>query len=156
MSLWSSAWWLWVVTAGGNSFPHSDVDLLCLSRNKRTEESFRKPVAALSRTLWDLGLRVGNTSRTLAECGELHRDNLEFNVSLLDGRYLAGNAQLFGSLQREVVPHPVARDRQDFVQDLAAMTRQRYAKHGHTIFHLEPDIKEAPGGLRATTKWPDG
>ena len=80
--------------------------------------------------------------------GELHRDNLEFNVSLLDGRYLAGDAQLFASLRREVVPHQVARDRQDFVQDLAAMTRQRYAKHGHTIFHLEPNIKEAPGGLR--------
>jgi [protein-PII] uridylyltransferase len=55
---------------------------------------------------------------------------------------------LFASLRREIVPHLVARDGQDFVQDLAAMTRRRFAKHGHTIFHLEPNIKEAPGGLR--------
>jgi len=129
-------------------FPHSDIDLLFLSHHKRTEESLRGPVATLARTLWDLGLRVGNTSRTLAECGELHRDNLEFNVALLDGRYLAGDAQMFAHLRHEVVPPVVARDRREFVQNLVAMTRQRYAKYGHTIFHLEPNLKEAPGGLR--------
>ena len=129
-------------------FPYSDVDLLFLSHSKRIEENQRGPVAALARTLWDLGLRVGNTSRTLTECGELHRDNLEFSVALLDSRYLAGDTQMFTLLRREIVPHLVARDRQVFVQDLLTITRQRYAKYGQTIFHLEPNLKEAPGGLR--------
>jgi [protein-PII] uridylyltransferase len=129
-------------------FPYSDVDLLFLSHSKRIEENQRGSVAALARTLWDLGLRVGNTSRTLAECGELHRDNLEFSVALLDSRYLAGDAQMFTLLRREIVPRLVRRDRQALVQDLLSITGQRYAKHGQTIFHLEPNLKEAPGGLR--------
>ena len=46
----------------------------------------------MSQALWDLHLRVSPTTRSLAECGKLHRDNLEFNISLLDCRYLCGDA----------------------------------------------------------------
>lgn len=129
-------------------FPHSDVDLLFLSKNGRVETSLKEAVAVVSRTLWDLGLRVGNTSRTLDECGQLHRNNLEFNISLLDCRYLAGDAELFADLYQRVIPHLVARDRQDLVQDLVEMTRERHEKHGNTVFQLEPNLKDAPGGLR--------
>jgi len=129
-------------------FPHSDVDLLFLSAHGRIEASLKEAVAAVSRALWDLRLRVGHTSRTANECGELHRQNLEFNIALLDCRYLAGDAQLFARLRNQVIPHLVARDRQDLVQDLVQMTLQRHQKHGNTVFHLEPNLKDAPGGLR--------
>jgi [protein-PII] uridylyltransferase len=129
-------------------FPHSDVDLLFLSRNGRVEESLKEKVTVVSRTLWDLGLRVGNTSRTLDECSRLHRNNLEFNISLLDCRYIAGDADLFADLHEKVIPHFVARDRQDLVQDLVEMTRQRHQKQGNTVFQLEPNLKDAQGGLR--------
>jgi [protein-PII] uridylyltransferase len=91
---------------------------------------------------------VGHSVHTLAECGRLYRDNLEFNVSLLDCRYLAGDSQLFNRLHDHVYPHLVARDHQDLLRNLAEMTRQRHAKYGNTVFHLEPNVKEAPGGLR--------
>ncbi len=129
-------------------YPHSDIDLLFLSLDARKQTQHREGVAAMSRTLWDLRLRVGGTARTLEECGKLHRDSLEFNVALLDCRYLAGDARLFARLRDEVVPHLVARDGPDLVRDLSEMTRRRHEKHGNTIFHLEPNIKEAPGGLR--------
>lgn len=129
-------------------FPHSDVDLLFLFTNQRAADSRREDVAALSRALWDLHLRVGPTTRTLADCGELHRDNLEFNIALLDCRYLAGDSQLFAHLRDEVIPHLVARDRLELVRELAGVTAQRHAKYGGTIFHLEPNVKETPGGLR--------
>lgn len=129
-------------------FPHSDVDLLFLSESAGVLADLREAVAAVSRALWDLGLRVSTTVRTLAECGELHRDNLEFNIALLDGRYLAGDAYLFARLRERALPHLVARDSAELVRRLVEMTEGRHEKHGNTIFHLEPNIKEAPGGMR--------
>ncbi|MFZ3214378.1 MAG: [protein-PII] uridylyltransferase [Terriglobales bacterium] len=129
-------------------FPGSDVDLLFLAADARTEEQYKRGIANLCRELWDLRLRVSPTTRSLAECGRLYRDNLEFNVSLLDCRYLAGDAQLFTRLHEEVVPQLVVRERQPLVQNLAELTRTRHAKYGQTIFHLEPNLKEGPGGLR--------
>ncbi|MFI5088586.1 MAG: [protein-PII] uridylyltransferase [Terriglobales bacterium] len=129
-------------------FPGSDVDLLFLAGDGRTEEQYKRGIANLCRELWDLRLRVSPTTRSLAECGRLYRDNLEFNMSLLDCRYLAGDAQLFTRLHEEEVPHLVVRERQSLVQNLAELTRTRHAKYGQTIFHLEPNLKEGPGGLR--------
>src|SRR6266567_3511876 len=129
-------------------FPYSDVDLLFLSESARISESFRQPVAAIARALWDLRLRVGHSARTLAECGRLHRDNLEFSISLLDCRFLTGDQGLFARLRNEVLPELMTRHRQDLVGDLLEVTRKRHEKHGSTIFHLEPNLKEAPGGLR--------
>jgi [protein-PII] uridylyltransferase len=104
-------------------FPHSDIDLLFLSENAQIEVSRREAIAAIARTLWDLRLRVGHTTRTLAECAQLHRENLEFNLSLLDCRCLAGDPWLFARLRDDAVPHVVARDRQDLVRGLAEITR---------------------------------
>ncbi len=129
-------------------FPHSDVDLLFLSGDRRTELSRREAVGAVSRTLWDLRLRVGAAGRALNECGELRRDNLEFSVALLDSRYLAGDQRLFARLRERVILRLVARNGQELIQDLVEVTRRRHGKHGETIFHLEPNVKESPGGLR--------
>jgi [protein-PII] uridylyltransferase len=133
-------------------FPHSDIDLLFLSERARPDTSgdsrLRESIATLARTLWDLRLRVGHSTRTLGDCGRLQPDNLEFSISLLDSRYLAGDERLFVRLHDEVVPQLMARDRKELVGDLAGMTRRRHEKYGSTIFHLEPNLKEAPGGLR--------
>jgi [protein-PII] uridylyltransferase len=129
-------------------FPHSDIDLLFLTEDESAQATYRDAIATLLRMLWDLRMRVGNSTHTLAECGRLYRDNLEFNVSLLDLRYLAGDADLYTRLRCSVVPHMVARDRPDLVRNLLELMGQRHAKHGNTIFHLEPNLKDAPGCLR--------
>jgi [protein-PII] uridylyltransferase len=129
-------------------FPHSDIDLLFLTESSGEQSSRREAVAAILRELWDLRLRIGHSVHTLAECGRLYRDNLGFNVALLDCRFLAGDRQLYVRLHDDVFPHLVARDHQDLLRNLADMTRQRHAKYGDTIFHLEPNVKEGPGGLR--------
>jgi [protein-PII] uridylyltransferase len=129
-------------------FPYSDIDLLFLSEGREEEAARREALAAMLRDLWDLRLRIGHSTHNLAECGRLDRDNLEFNVALLDCRYLAGDRRLYTRLRNEVLPHFVARDHQDLLRNLADRTRQRHAKYGQTIFHLEPNVKETPGGLR--------
>lgn len=129
-------------------FPYSDIDLLFLTESNAEQPSERMAIAGMLRELWDLRLRIGHSVHTLAECGRLYRDNLEFNVSLLDCRYLAGDPRLYARLHDEVLPHLVARDHQELRRNLAEMTRARHAKYGHTIYHLEPNLKECPGGLR--------
>jgi [protein-PII] uridylyltransferase len=129
-------------------FPHSDVDLLFLSADGRAEKSCREGVATLVRTLWDLRLRLGHSTRTLSECARLDRDNLEFNIALLDSRYLAGDPWLFARLHDDLIPHLVGRDGAELVRGCVDMTRHRHEKHGDTIYHLEPNLKEAPGGFR--------
>ena len=105
-------------------------------------------IPRMSQALWDLHLRVSPTTRSLAECGKLHRDNLEFNISLLDCRYLCGDAELFEQLHSRVIPKMVAREALELQQRLTDLTSARHNKYGHTIFHLEPNIKDYPGGLR--------
>ncbi|MGA8152779.1 MAG: [protein-PII] uridylyltransferase [Terriglobales bacterium] len=132
----------------GFLFPYSDVDLLFLHENQATEEAFKDPIRRFSQELWDLRVKVSPFTRTLAECDRFDPDNVEFTLSLLDCRFLDGNPELFSRLHDKVIPKLIMRDSQTLVQRLAEITRDRHAKYGETVFHLEPNIKEVPGGLR--------
>jgi len=129
-------------------FPCSDVDLLFISDKNPTLESYRKAIAEFIRSLWDLGLRAAQTCHTLDECSVLFRDNLEFNVALIDSRYMAGGENLFMQLRNTNIPRLMRKEGQTLLNDLIKMTRARHLKHQDTLFHLEPNLKEAPGGLR--------
>ncbi len=129
-------------------FPYSDIDLLFLSDRNVTIERHRKAIAEFTRSLWDAGLRAAQTCHTLDECSSIFHDNLEFNVALIDQRYLAGSEELFWQLRNTNLPRLMAREGQTLVMDLIKLTRERHLKYQDTLFHLEPNLKEAPGGLR--------
>src|SRR3984957_5807234 len=130
-------------------FPYSDIDLLFLYGKDGNEEFLsNKAIAPLSQALWDLHLRVSPTTRTLAECGKLYRNNIEFNISLLDCRYICGDQKLFARLRTRVLPGMVIRESETLMQELTSLAQSRHQKFGQTIFHLEPNIKDGPGGLR--------
>jgi [protein-PII] uridylyltransferase len=117
-------------------FPYSDIDLLIVSDRRDLKE----PLAPFFRGLWDAGLRVSQSVHTLAECLELDERNIELSVSLLDRRFLIGERQIFDRLRDP--------SRERLAPWLARLTRDRHARYGNTIFHLEPNVKEAPGGMR--------
>jgi [protein-PII] uridylyltransferase len=129
-------------------FPHSDVDILFLHADRSTEDARRDPIRAFCQELWDLRMKLGPTTRTLAECDQFDQQNVEFTISLLDCRYVAGDRDLFARLQDKVLPKFFVREGNYIIQQLAEVTRSRHAKYGSTVFHLEPNVKEAPGGLR--------
>src|ERR1700752_5261068 len=140
-----------VATGGfgrGWLFPYSDVDLLFLFGDRDAEQAFKDPVRRFSQELWDLRLKLSPASRTLAECDRYDANNTEFTISLLDCRSLAGDRDLFRRLHDKVIPKVVMRESKALLQGLAEVTRDRHAKFGMTLYHLEPNIKEAPGGLR--------
>jgi [protein-PII] uridylyltransferase len=140
-----------VATGGfgrGWLFPYSDIDLLFLYADHRGEEIHKEAVRRFSQELWDLKLKLSPASRTLAECDRFDPNNTEFTISLLDCRYLAGDAELFARLHNKVIPKLVMREAKPLLQGLAEVTRERHGKFGQTVFHLEPNLKETPGGLR--------
>ena len=132
----------------GMLFPHSDIDLLFLHEGGWSDKASRDKVRRFSQEMWDLKLRLSPQTRTLSDCDRLDPNNLEFTISLLDCRYIAGDRDLFARLHRSVVPRLVMRENQLILQKLAEVTQARHSKFGNTIFHLEPNIKESPGGLR--------
>jgi [protein-PII] uridylyltransferase len=129
-------------------FPYSDIDLLFLYADRAGEETYKDPIRKFSQELWDLKLKLSPASRTLAECDSYDPNNTEFTISLLDCRYLAGDRELFARLHDKTIPKLVMREAKPLLQGLAEVTRERHGKFGHTVFHLEPNLKETPGGLR--------
>jgi [protein-PII] uridylyltransferase len=140
-----------VATGGfgrGWLFPYSDIDLLFLYADRRGEETHKEAIRRFSQELWDLKLKLSPASRTLAECDRFDPNNTEFTISLLDSRYLAGDRELFARLHDKTIPKLVMREAKALLQGLAEVTHERHGKFGQTVFHLEPNLKETPGGLR--------
>jgi [protein-PII] uridylyltransferase len=129
-------------------FPYSDVDVLFLCGNDSVERDFHQVIRACIQAMWDTGLRASPSIRTWKECDRVDPDNLEFLVSLLDRRYLCGDYSLYRRFENDLLPSLVLREWNTIVQNLSEIARARHAKYGNTIFHLEPNIKECPGGLR--------
>ncbi len=129
-------------------FPHSDIDLLFVCANTALEGSHKVVIRRLCQDLWDIGLRVSATTRTVEECERLSEENPEFTLSLLDRRYIAGDFALFEDLDLERIPALVERRRQPLLSAIARLAHARHAKFQRTLFHLEPNVKDGPGGLR--------
>ena len=129
-------------------FPYSDLDILFLFGNEKAEAEFRPLIADFSRTLWDLGFRVSSAGRTLEECKRIEEDNAEFHLALLDRRFLAGDEELFDRLTKKILAGPEKQARPFMLAELTKLTKERHARYGNTIYHLEPNVKDAPGGLR--------
>lgn len=142
---------LTVSAAGGYGrselFPYSDVDLLLLVDRPPEASADRDSLAEFLRILWDAGLRVSQSVRTAGECCEIHEGNLELTISLLDRRFVCGNESRFEDLEKKF-PKFLASQRSNIAHELCVMARSRHAKYQDTIYHLEPNIKEHPGGLR--------
>jgi [protein-PII] uridylyltransferase len=128
-------------------FPYSDIDVLLLFPSDRHIADAKEPISAFLQHLWDAGLRMSHSVRTPDECVEVHDSNTELNISLLDQRFLTGDRTLYAGLA-DRLPRFIHANRDALVRNLANLTRDRHAKYAATFYHLEPNVKDTPGGLR--------
>ncbi|WP_144241523.1 [protein-PII] uridylyltransferase [Janthinobacterium agaricidamnosum] len=128
----------------GELFPYSDIDLLILLQ-QAPDDATRDKLEQLVQLLWDLGLEIGHSIRTVDECLTESKADITVQTSLLEARLVCGNLPLFEELQQR---YQAALDPQAFFQAKTAEMRQRHAKYEDTAFSLEPNCKESPGGLR--------
>lgn len=129
-------------------FPYSDIDLLFICADAARETAYKVAIRRLCQDLWDVGLRVSATTRTVDECERVSEENPEFTLSLLDRRYVSGDFLLFEDLDQKRIPALVERRRQPLLAAIARLAQARHAKFQRTLFHLEPNLKDGPGGLR--------
>ncbi len=128
-------------------FPYSDVDVCLLVETEKLAEDKRGNISAFLQALWDANLRVSHSVRTIAECCELHDTNIELNVSLIDQRFMAGDADLYARLEPKLKKF-YENQRVSLARHLCRLARGRHSQFANTVFHLEPNLKEGPGGLR--------
>jgi [protein-PII] uridylyltransferase len=129
-------------------FPYSDIDVLFAFADDKAEAQSKEAIRSIIQGMWDIGLRASPSSRTLKEAGRFDPDNLEFTLATLDRRFLAGQFPLYQQLHQSVLPGLVLSEWNTITQKLGEIARARHAKFGNTIFHLEPNLKDCPGGLR--------
>ena len=129
-------------------FPYSDIDLMFLCPDARVESSSRELIRSISQALWDTGLRASTITRSVRECDRFAAENFEFTLSLLDRRLVGGDPAPYTLVKQKVLPALIAREAETIQRLLQKSLFDRYARFGGTIFHLEPNVKEAPGGLR--------
>ncbi|QID18035.1 [protein-PII] uridylyltransferase [Nitrogeniibacter mangrovi] len=136
-----------VATGGygrGELFPHSDIDLLILLPDvlgTDTEAALTRFVSAL----WDIGLHIGHSVRTVDECLEVAADDITIQTNLLETRLLFGAAVLLDDLRQRL---QAALDVDRFYQAKQLEQDQRYERYEQSPYALEPNCKESPGGLR--------
>jgi [protein-PII] uridylyltransferase len=128
-------------------FPFSDVDVLLLIEREAQAAAIKNALSEFVRLLWDAGLRLSHSVRTVAECAEMHEGNTELSISLLDRRMLAGSSDLYAKLETKL-PGFFERQRRALTRQLCQLARERHEKFQGTLYHLEPNVKETPGGLR--------
>ena len=135
--------------ARGELHPHSDVDLLVLysQTGERPDENLAGIMEAFVQVLWDAGLKPGHSVRTVSQCVEEAAADVGVATNLMETRLLAGNGRLLAAM-RSATQAPALWPAAEFFTAKCAEQEARHAQFEDTIYNLEPNIKEGPGGLR--------
>src|SRR5580700_5311276 len=142
------AWALVAVGGYGRAelHPASDIDLLVLVP-KAVDPQGRSRIEALVAFLWDIGLEVGHSVRTVEECVQESAPDVGVMTTLLEARCISGDPQLFEAMRAALAPERVWPVREFFEAKLAEQA-ERHLKANDTAYNLEPNVKTGPGGLR--------
>src|SRR3954468_14091373 len=126
--------------------PRSDIDLLALLPGSGADSSTRARANLIAehlhRALWDVGLEAGYAARTIDQCVQLAREDHTIRTAMLDGRLVAGDAQLFKGLTRATVTELEQRRVEEFISDKLEELRERRTLYGGSVWLLEPHLKQ--------------
>ncbi|MEQ8938628.1 MAG: DUF294 nucleotidyltransferase-like domain-containing protein, partial [Gammaproteobacteria bacterium] len=155
--LLSNAWDLFVdtdkfclVAVGGYGrqelILNSDIDLMILEK-ARTRQEDKKQLEQFLVFLWDFGLEVGHSVRTVKECQQEAKKDITVITNVMESRFLCGSRDLHESMLKAISPNKIWPTRKFFAAKLAEQ-QERHEKYSDSAHKLEPNIKESPGGLR--------
>ncbi len=147
----SSAERIAVVATGGYGrgelAPGSDIDLLFLRPFKQTAWG-ESVIEFILYMLWDLGLKVGHATRSLAECVRLAKQDVTIRTAILETRFLWGDEALYQELRMRFWTDVATGNGRDFVEAKLLERGRRHERQGESRYLVEPNIKEGKGGLR--------
>ena len=131
----------------GELAPQSDVDLLFL-HNRKPAARVDQVVETILYTLWDIGLKVGHSTRSVDECLRQAKADWTICTALLETRYIWGDKALFSELRTRFRKSIVTGREMDFLEAKLAERDERHERMGDSRYVLEPNIKDGKGGLR--------
>ena len=131
----------------GEMAPHSDVDIAFLTPYKQTGWS-EQVIESILYTLWDLGLKVGHSSRSLDDMIRMAKSDLTIRTALLESRYVWGDQPLYDEATARFNAEIVAGTARTFVTEKLAERDARHKRMGDSRYVVEPNLKEGKGGLR--------
>jgi [protein-PII] uridylyltransferase len=131
----------------GELHPSSDIDLMVVHDGELTPY-IQRVTQELLYTLWDLGLQIGHSLRSLDDCVAMARTDLPSRTSMQEARLVAGDRRLFTRFRRVLRENVYRRDFEQFLAATLAERDQRYRKYGASPYVGEPNVKESAGGLR--------
>ncbi len=131
----------------GEMAPHSDVDIAFVTPTKPTSWC-EQVIEAMLYYLWDLGLKVGQSSRSLDEVVRMAKSDLTIRTALLEGRYVWGDRELYEEASRRFWAEVVTGTEKQFVAEKLEERNLRHKKLGDSRYVVEPNVKEGKGGLR--------
>ena len=130
----------------GELHPKSDIDLMILMETDEAE-ALQEPIERFLTFLWDIGLEVGHSVRSLKDCSAQALHDITIATNLMEARLLAGPADLFEDMRKSIATDKQWSSR-EFFQAKWKEQQQRHHKYHDTAYRLEPNFKEGPGGLR--------
>ncbi len=130
----------------GELHPGSDIDILILLRDNK-HDHYRAALELFVMFLWDIGLEVGHSVRSLQECVEQASLDITIATNLMESRPIAGPVELLTAMRQLTGPDQIWPSR-DFFEAKWQEQIQRHRKFDDTAYNLEPNIKEGPGGMR--------
>jgi [protein-PII] uridylyltransferase len=131
----------------GELHPASDIDLLILTTDTQDTENHAENIEQFLLFLWDMGLEVGHSVRTLSDCTEQAEADITIATNLMEARQLIGPENIFIKMKEAVSPEHIWPGL-DFFQAKREEQIARHQRFNDTAYNLEPNIKENPGGLR--------
>ncbi len=135
----------------GELAPHSDLDLLFLipdDLNKNETKNIEDLIQLILYVLWDLGYKVGHSTRTILECIKKSKLDLTISTSLLEKRFIAGNEHIFDLLNTKFNAYIANTKTLNFVKAKLEESDLRHKKFGGSRYVVEPNVKDGKGGLR--------
>ncbi len=126
--------------------PSSDVDIMLLSRDDLPAEC-KAQLSDFVTALWDVGLEIGHSVRTVAQCREEAGADLTIVTTLIESRLLHGPEELYQSMLDEIAPENIWPSSEFFAEKRKEQIA-RHHRYDDTAYNLEPNVKGSPGGLR--------
>ena len=127
--------------------PLSDIDLMVVYEGEQSPY-VQRMMQELLYSLWDLGLQVGHSLRSLDDCVAMARTDFPSRTSMQEARFLAGDRRLFGRFRKVLRENVYRRDFAQFLETTLTERDQRYRRYGASPYIGEPNVKESAGGLR--------
>lgn len=125
-------------------YPHSDIDVL-IALEAEPSEALQADLESLVSHLWDIGLAVSHSVRTIEECVTAAQADITVQTALFESRLICGAGKLHTRLEQAI---DASMDHEQFVASKLAEQEERHLRYAYTAFSLEPNVKESPGGLR--------